>query len=38
MSDLDKTTVKVRAGTGQNPCEIQHCQGCGSGHCEGKKS
>jgi len=35
---LDTKPVKVREGVGQNPCEVQHCTGCGSPWCQGVKS
>jgi hypothetical protein len=36
--DLDTKKVKVREGVGPNPCEVQHCTGCKSEHCQGTKN
>jgi hypothetical protein len=37
VKDIDTKTVKVRAGKGPNPAEVQHC-GCSSEHCRGVKA
>jgi hypothetical protein len=32
------TMATKETTTTQNPNEVQHCQGCGSEHCQGTKS